>query len=215
MITVYAQEVIGDPSLWTITDIVDTRDVDFFTGKPIPGTGAGRPCDRCGKKHDIVYHMSSNKGELASVGSTCAPKLAGGQANIDDYSLAKAKKEVSDRHQKKLSNKYNEWKNELHEKAKSIAIPEMHVSDTVDNYGRRQILTPDNEVVLNVFASELQKNVDQYIKSAKRSWLYGEVMSMASAMGIPQHWNSKNHPSPLSALSRFVTDSIMHPEMFS
>lgn len=56
---------------WTIVDMIDTRHFDFQTGKPIPGSGDGRPCDCCGKTI-LIHVVVSRVGERRIIGRDCA-----------------------------------------------------------------------------------------------------------------------------------------------
>jgi len=51
--------------------MIDTRHFDLQTGRPIPGSGDGRPCDCCGKT--ILIHVVVSRGaERRVIGRDCA-----------------------------------------------------------------------------------------------------------------------------------------------
>lgn len=59
-----------------VVEIVDTRDYDAETGKPIPSTGEDRACSRCGAAHQVWVKVAgySNKARVGTmiVGTSCA-----------------------------------------------------------------------------------------------------------------------------------------------
>lgn len=59
---------------YKIVEIHDTRIFDFETGKPIPGSGNPKPCDHCGKTHEIYVDIANSNNRMV-VGTTCAQKL--------------------------------------------------------------------------------------------------------------------------------------------
>lgn len=66
-------------SAWTVTDVVDTRERDFETGKIIPNSGNDVPCDCCGRA--IVIHVTVTDGaSWLVVGLGCAKKTGGAVA---------------------------------------------------------------------------------------------------------------------------------------
>ena len=65
------------PTLPTITRIIDVRDTrdrievgDRWV--PVPGSGQLRPCDRCGREHEIHVDVELSDGTRANIGSGCA-----------------------------------------------------------------------------------------------------------------------------------------------
>lgn len=72
--------------MYKIVAIEDTRSWDFETGKPISGSGCQRPCDHCGKAHDVVVVLDDN-GKRMDVGTTCAKKLGGYGMDTDSKAL--------------------------------------------------------------------------------------------------------------------------------
>ena len=62
----------------TVINIDDTRNYDD-AGIPIPMSGVQRPCDHCGKTHDVICVLSNGM----QVGVTCARKLANNAKRIN------------------------------------------------------------------------------------------------------------------------------------
>jgi hypothetical protein len=62
------------PTIARILAVRDTRDVievgDRFV--PVPGSGVLRPCDRCGREHEIHVDVELSDGRQANIGSGCA-----------------------------------------------------------------------------------------------------------------------------------------------
>lgn len=60
----------------TILQVIDTRDRDWARndGKPIPGTGDKRPCDCCGKDHEVHVYLATANGRKI-VGTSCVKTL--------------------------------------------------------------------------------------------------------------------------------------------
>lgn len=63
---------------FTIDRVVDTRDYiedgDRFV--PVAGSGDARPCDRCGRHHEIHAHVTDATGTPAVVGTGCMDATA-------------------------------------------------------------------------------------------------------------------------------------------
>ena len=76
--------------------VTDTRDMiedgDRFV--PIPGTGDARPCDRCGRTHEVHATVELSDGTTATVGTGCAAH-AGWIAPTTARSLPAAAKAVA------------------------------------------------------------------------------------------------------------------------
>jgi hypothetical protein len=198
---VYAQEVLenaqpepantlGD---WEISSVEDTRSVDFQSGKPIPGTGAGRPCDRCGRKHDVVYSMHNNKTqENAQVGSTCAPRLAGGVANLDDYDV---KVQLKEQQEKKLREQFQKWYDVAAPLVKALPVTtDLHVSDQRDKWGQFQIVDAKENIIYTVPMSDLKnaikfgRTIESFINYAQMLWFAKQVRDVVDSLGIPEKW---------------------------
>ncbi len=65
------------PSISTIARIIDVRDTRdrIEVGDrlvPVPGSGDLRPCDRCGREHEIHVDVELSDGRRANIGSGCA-----------------------------------------------------------------------------------------------------------------------------------------------
>lgn len=58
-----------------VLDMYDTRERDWDTGKPIPGTGRGDSCQRCTRIHDVVWVVRDVYGKTWQVGTSCGKKL--------------------------------------------------------------------------------------------------------------------------------------------
>jgi hypothetical protein len=62
------------PTISHILAVRDTRDRievgDRFV--PVPGSGQLRPCDRCGREHEIHVDVELSDGSRANIGSGCA-----------------------------------------------------------------------------------------------------------------------------------------------
>lgn len=74
--------------MYKIVCIEDTRSWDWNIGKPIHGSGCQRPCDHCGKTHDVIvtlHHFPDNK--RMDVGTSCAKKLSAYGLDIDTKGL--------------------------------------------------------------------------------------------------------------------------------
>lgn len=66
---------LENPLDWRVTDYEDTREIDFDTGKRIPGSGTESWCGICGARHEIHVTISNQKtGQHKVVGSSCALK---------------------------------------------------------------------------------------------------------------------------------------------
>lgn len=100
---------------WKIVRVRDLRPIDWDSGERIPLDPADAPeCDRCGRKHQVVYEMQSEDGKHAAlVGSGCGPKLAGGAEYIDKVSLREAKKKYEEQVRSKAQEKADQWVDEL------------------------------------------------------------------------------------------------------
>lgn len=57
-----------------ILDVRDTRDRIEVGDRwvPVPGSGQLRPCDRCGREHEIHVDVELSDGRRANIGSGCA-----------------------------------------------------------------------------------------------------------------------------------------------
>jgi hypothetical protein len=58
-----------------IERVVDTRDwEEVADGKfaPVPGSGNPRPCDHCGREHEVHVYVKLDDGSTMIVGSSCA-----------------------------------------------------------------------------------------------------------------------------------------------
>lgn len=64
----------AEPKIVRIVDVRDTRDRIEVGDRwvPVPGTGQMRPCDRCGKTHEIHVDVELSNGKRANIGSGCA-----------------------------------------------------------------------------------------------------------------------------------------------
>jgi len=67
-----------ESSFWQIEVITDTREYDYQTMKPIPGTGDPIPCECCGRSilvHAYVTQITNRKvTDRAIVGTQCCKK---------------------------------------------------------------------------------------------------------------------------------------------
>ncbi len=63
-----------EPKIVRIIDVRDTRDRIEIDDRwvPVPGTGVMRPCDRCGKTHEIHVDVELSNGTRANIGAGCA-----------------------------------------------------------------------------------------------------------------------------------------------
>jgi len=66
--------VTKPPTIARILDVRDTRDRIEVGDRwvPVPGSGQLRPCDRCGREHEIHVDVELSDGRRANVGSGCA-----------------------------------------------------------------------------------------------------------------------------------------------
>jgi hypothetical protein len=62
------------PTIARILAVRDTRDVIEVGDRlvPVPGSGVLRPCDRCGREHEIHVDVELSDGRQANIGSGCA-----------------------------------------------------------------------------------------------------------------------------------------------
>jgi hypothetical protein len=62
------------PTIVRILDVRDTRDRIEVGDRwvPVPGSGQLRPCDRCGREHEIHVDVELSDGSRANIGSGCA-----------------------------------------------------------------------------------------------------------------------------------------------
>lgn len=62
------------PTIARILDVRDTRDRIEVGDRwvPVPSTGHLRPCDRCGREHEIHVDVELSDGRHANIGSGCA-----------------------------------------------------------------------------------------------------------------------------------------------
>jgi hypothetical protein len=62
------------PTIVKILDVRDTRDRIEVGDRlvPVPGSGVLRPCDRCGREHEIHVDVELSDGTRANIGSGCA-----------------------------------------------------------------------------------------------------------------------------------------------
>jgi hypothetical protein len=51
--------------------IVDTRAIDWATGKRLTGTGRKHACDLCAKSHEVHVIVTTINGDTLTVGSSC------------------------------------------------------------------------------------------------------------------------------------------------
>jgi 8-oxo-dGTP pyrophosphatase MutT (NUDIX family) len=89
-----------------ILDMRDTRERDWETGKPIPGTGSQMTCQRCTRTHDIVWTIRDVYGKVWQVGSGCGQKLWMG-AEPPKEEFAKVKSSAEARMKKEWQDKKN------------------------------------------------------------------------------------------------------------
>ena len=65
----------SSPTITKILDVRDTRDrieVGDDRWVAVPGTGLLRPCDRCGREHEIHVDVELSDGQRANIGLGCA-----------------------------------------------------------------------------------------------------------------------------------------------
>jgi hypothetical protein len=68
-------------TFWRVDQILDTRQYDLQTVKPIPGTGDPIPCECCGREinvHAHIYCVSKQTKKVidrAIVGTQCCKKV--------------------------------------------------------------------------------------------------------------------------------------------
>jgi hypothetical protein len=67
------------PAVARVLDVSDTREYELAAGpsgrmrwRPIPGTGEPRPCDRCGRDHQVWVDVECVDGSRRTVGTGCA-----------------------------------------------------------------------------------------------------------------------------------------------
>lgn len=67
------------PAVARVLDVSDTREYELAAGpsgrmrwRPIPGTGEPRPCDRCGRDHQVYVDVECADGSRRTVGTGCA-----------------------------------------------------------------------------------------------------------------------------------------------
>ena len=67
------------PAVARVLAISDTREYELAAGpsgrmrwRPIPGTGEPRPCDRCGRDHQVYVDVECADGSLRTIGTGCA-----------------------------------------------------------------------------------------------------------------------------------------------
>lgn len=87
------------PAVARVLDVSDTREYELAAGpsgrmrwRPIPGTGEPRPCDRCGRDHQVWVDVECVDGSRRTVGTGCAEvagldalasRLATGAAEVE------------------------------------------------------------------------------------------------------------------------------------
>lgn len=121
---------------WKITSIEDTREIDFDIGKRIPGSGQESECSRCGKFHEINYHMRSSGGKTAVVGSGCGPKLAGGAEMIDKASLKAARDKVREQEREAAQQQVDRWIDKIWEQLDTLDTPRLVMTKEIPEYPR-------------------------------------------------------------------------------
>jgi hypothetical protein len=114
--------------LWRIDGITDLRPFNWDTGKrdPIPEHEMA-DCDRCGRKHAVIFHMVSNRGRAVDVGSGCGTAMAGGAEYIDQDSLKEAKKAQKEGLRSQLTEKVDRWIDELKKRAQETTLPKFDI----------------------------------------------------------------------------------------
>jgi 8-oxo-dGTP pyrophosphatase MutT (NUDIX family) len=121
-----AQKTEAVSSSPKLISIEDTRDLDFDTGKRIPGSGIFKDCARCSRPHQIYYSVQDKDGKIWSVGSGCCKQFfAGWEPTADEIRVAKQKAlELKNAALKaKESTLQAEWTAEIRKQVASIQRP--------------------------------------------------------------------------------------------
>lgn len=82
----------GDWRPVRIRDVIDTRPIDWDTLRHLTGQGDARPCDRCGREHEVHVVVEGDDGAEHVVGVTCA--WADGPVKAQLTSVASAVRRV-------------------------------------------------------------------------------------------------------------------------
>ncbi len=195
--------------IWKIAKIRDLRPIDWDSGKRIPLDPADcATCDRCGRKHQVVYEMHSSDGNHALVGSGCGPKMAGGAEYIDQKSLREAKKAEDERVRNKAQEKTDNWENEIFEAhLANLPEPEITVSKepSISPWDKEQGTIPKNPlmgylaVVGNNEATSFvpestyvnkEEQQDQSKRHAALNWVKKKAdQAMEGYTDIPTKWH--------------------------
>lgn len=108
--------------------IEDTRDIDFESGKRIPGTGEAATCQRCNRKHEVIYHVQDRDGKMWFVGSGCCKQFFDGwEPSKDELRIArqKAREAVDARIAARGETLAAEWRDEMRKQLASVRKPEV------------------------------------------------------------------------------------------
>lgn len=162
---------LGDPDDWVVESVEDTRERDFDTGKPIPGSGMVRNCQRCSKAHEIHALIRNKKtGQTMVTGTGCMVKAG---VKIPDRLVVQAKKEADARAKEKALEKldaliagrvesFPDW---FHKNASEIW------DTTVNNYKKFNIYNRDKDsrdreaTLRNYFIGQVHAGYAAYLKS--------------------------------------------------
>jgi 8-oxo-dGTP pyrophosphatase MutT (NUDIX family)/ribosomal protein L40E len=116
-------EAAASPKLISIED---TRDLDFDTGRRIPGSGIFKDCARCTRPHQIYYSVQDKDGKVWSVGSGCCKQFfAGWEPTEDEVRVArqKAREQKNSALKAKEDTLKAEWTAEIRKQVASIQRP--------------------------------------------------------------------------------------------
>lgn len=118
---------------WELEGIYDVRPIDWFSGKRTSIPDDELPeCSRCGKKHNKVYQVTSNKGRSMTVGSGCWKRVVfENSIEIPEKEIKRARKVAREREKAAAIVEITKVVRELSNKLNSLPSPLFELKDRI------------------------------------------------------------------------------------
>lgn len=221
----WKEEAQSKPGSWEVVSIKDTRERDWETGKPIPGTGAQQTCERCGKTHDVVHKLRHKEtGKTKEVGSGCGPQTVGGKENLDKRSYDKAKKEAKQQFAQAQKAQIKKWAEEGAQAIGEVEYPGFSgmkytntglEAETKDGFSAVIEQYKDSSGKLQMTGGMDKEKRQAYVEFwLMKHWARDKAQKYADEKNIPHDWEGQDivvqHPrkAVVSALADLISTKI-------
>lgn len=165
--------------------VVDTREYEQGEGDrwhPIPGSGKPRPCDRCGRTHEVHADVETSAGARICVGTGCmTAESAEVQSKVQTAAAAAktlARLEAQDAHLRRRQTEYDQHRTQV----ESMPLPAFEERAAARSDGRRTFAMGDAEVHGWIKSTA---DLEERKGAATRAWRERRMRELGA---VPVYW---------------------------